>query len=139
MTNTEIIAELENMRKFNYTLAPDEVFEAAISALKSITALSKDIKVFDRAISNTDMLIGFNMAVALFNKHFGIYKMPESVKSRREKATYRKCKECQWLSIERSCIGRRCVNPNKIWKSNTAMWHAPSCKACKMFKPYKGE
>lgn len=30
----EAIAELRNMRKFNYTLAPDEVFTMAISALE---------------------------------------------------------------------------------------------------------
>lgn len=33
MTNAEAIAELRNMHKFNYTLAPDEVFQMAISAL----------------------------------------------------------------------------------------------------------
>ncbi len=34
MTNEEVIREIENIRKFNYTLAPDEVFDRAISALK---------------------------------------------------------------------------------------------------------
>lgn len=34
MTNAEAIAELRNMQKFNYTLAPDEVFQMAISALE---------------------------------------------------------------------------------------------------------
>ena len=34
MTEKEVINELENMRKFNYTLAPDEVFAIAIEAVK---------------------------------------------------------------------------------------------------------
>lgn len=34
MDTEEVIAELQNMRKFNYTLAPDEVFTTAISALR---------------------------------------------------------------------------------------------------------
>ena len=34
MTNEEIIEELELMRKYNYTLAPMEVFDRAIKALK---------------------------------------------------------------------------------------------------------
>lgn len=34
MTTEEVIKELNNMRKFNYTLAPEEVFDKAISALK---------------------------------------------------------------------------------------------------------
>ena len=34
MTTAEIIRELNNMRKFNYTLAPEEVFDKAISALR---------------------------------------------------------------------------------------------------------
>ena len=33
MTREEVIAELVNMWKFNYTLADDEVFEKAIQAL----------------------------------------------------------------------------------------------------------
>lgn len=33
MTDEEIIKEIENIRKFNYTLAPDEVFDRIISAL----------------------------------------------------------------------------------------------------------
>jgi len=34
MTDEEIIKEIENIRRFNYTLAPDEVFDRAISTLK---------------------------------------------------------------------------------------------------------
>jgi len=60
-------------------------------------------------------------------------------KSHTEKVTHHKCKECMWLANEKTVIGRKCVNPHKVWKSRTAMWHQPSCKACKMFKPYKEE
>ena len=35
MTREEAIRELENMKNFNYTLAPLEVFEMAISALST--------------------------------------------------------------------------------------------------------
>ena len=34
MTNKEAIKELENMRNYNYTLAPTEVFDMAIKALE---------------------------------------------------------------------------------------------------------
>ena len=34
MDTEEVISELQTMRKFNYTLAPDEVFTEAISALR---------------------------------------------------------------------------------------------------------
>lgn len=47
---------------------------------------------------------------------------------------YRKCRDCKWLSNEKSCVGRKCVNPDRKWKSNTAMWHQPSAKACKAFE-----
>lgn len=33
MNKQEIIAEIRNMKRFNYTLAPDEVFETAIKAI----------------------------------------------------------------------------------------------------------
>lgn len=36
MTNKEVIKELELMRKFNYTLAPMEVFDIAIKALETL-------------------------------------------------------------------------------------------------------
>ena len=37
MTDKEIILEIEDMRKFNYTLAPDEVFNRAIQAIQQTT------------------------------------------------------------------------------------------------------
>ena len=36
MTENEAIIEIRNMRKFNYTLADDKVFEMAIKALEEI-------------------------------------------------------------------------------------------------------
>lgn len=45
-----------------------------------------------------------------------------------------KCRDCKWLSNEKSCIGRKCVNPDRKWKTTTAMWHQPSAKACKTFE-----
>lgn len=44
MTNEEVIKELENMRKFNYTLAPDEVFNKAIKALEHNYILERRLK-----------------------------------------------------------------------------------------------
>lgn len=44
MTREEAIKELENMRKFNYTLAPMEVFDMAINALSVI----EDIKALEQ-------------------------------------------------------------------------------------------
>lgn len=40
-----------------------------ISRLKSIDALSDDIKAVNRNDMDEKTLVGFNMAVALFNKH----------------------------------------------------------------------
>lgn len=44
MTNEEVIKELENMRKFNYTLAHDEVFNKAIEALEHNYILERRLK-----------------------------------------------------------------------------------------------
>ena len=43
MTNEEVIVEIENMRKFNYTLAPNEVFDLAIDALKKQIPVKPDV------------------------------------------------------------------------------------------------
>lgn len=40
MTNKDAIEELKNMAKFNYTLAPIEVFEMAIQALELLDTLT---------------------------------------------------------------------------------------------------
>jgi hypothetical protein len=50
-----------------------------------------------------------------------------------------KCRDCKWLSNEKSCIGRKCVNPDRKWKTTTAMWHQPSTKACKAFEEKGGK
>ena len=50
MTTKEVIAELLNIKKFNYTLAPDEVFIKSIQALKvaeTINILIEQEKVYD--------------------------------------------------------------------------------------------
>lgn len=45
--------------------------DTAIETLESVTALSADLKAIDRNSMSEEVLIGFNMAIALFNKHFG--------------------------------------------------------------------
>ena len=48
-----------------------EAFDMAISALTSIMALSEDLKTFKKDIyMSEETLLGFNLAVSLFNKHF---------------------------------------------------------------------
>ena len=49
----------------------EDAVEMAIKALESVTALSADLKAIDRESMDEKVLIGFNMALALFNKHFG--------------------------------------------------------------------
>ena len=45
--------------------------EMAAETLESISALSADLKAVDRESMDEKVLIGFNMAIALFNKHLG--------------------------------------------------------------------
>lgn len=47
-------------------------------ALEEIEELSHEIKAVNRSIMDKKTLIGFNMAVALFNKHFADLKEEES-------------------------------------------------------------
>ncbi len=44
MTKEEVIKELENMKKFNYTLAPLEVFDIAIRSLKAWDDLEEEME-----------------------------------------------------------------------------------------------
>ena len=44
MTKEEVIKELENMKKFNYTLAPLEVFNMAIRSIKAWDSLAKEME-----------------------------------------------------------------------------------------------
>ena len=46
-----------------------------------------------------------------------------------------KCKDCIYLSDEKTKIGRRCVNPEKHWQRGLAMWKYPTTPACKMAEP----
>ena len=45
-----------------------------------------------------------------------------------------KCRDCKWLSFEDSGIGRKCLNPSNVWRTETAMWKQPWVKACKHFE-----
>lgn len=49
----------------------DIALETAIATLESVIALSEDLKTIDRESMDEKVLIGFNMALALFNKHLG--------------------------------------------------------------------
>ena len=42
MTTEEVIKEVLNMKRFNYTLAPDEVFERILKALRREKAWEED-------------------------------------------------------------------------------------------------
>lgn len=46
--------------------------EMAAEILESISALSADLKAVDRESMDEKVLIGFNMALALFNKHLEV-------------------------------------------------------------------
>ena len=61
----EPFAETMPVQTENQLKCIDEV----ISRLKSIDALSDDIKAVNRNDMDEKTLVGFNMAVALFNKH----------------------------------------------------------------------
>ena len=51
----------------------------------------------------------------------------------------RKCRDCIYLSDIKSKIGCKCKNPDKEWRTPTAMWKYPTTPACKAFKPLKEE
>ncbi len=48
-----------------------DALDMASRALDGISALSKDLKAIDRSSMSKETLIGFNTALALFNKHLG--------------------------------------------------------------------
>jgi len=54
MTNEEVIKELELMRKFNYTLAPMEVFDLAIKALSIVEIIEDTFK------RDSNLMMDFN-------------------------------------------------------------------------------
>lgn len=46
---------------------------------------------------------------------------------------HEKCRDCKWLSKEKSSIGRKCVAPNKVYKHYYSAFKQPCAKACKRF------
>ena len=56
---------------YQYNIKYLEALDKAITTLESVIALSADLKAIDRNSMREDALIGFNAAVALFNKHLG--------------------------------------------------------------------
>lgn len=56
MTTKEVIAEVLNIKKFNYTLAPDEVFIKSIQALKVVDTLSTLIEQGKVASVSTEQI-----------------------------------------------------------------------------------
>lgn len=45
------------------------------------------------------------------------------------------CRDCKFLSDTHiSIVGRRCVNPRKNFRTDTACWKQPSVKACLLFE-----
>lgn len=53
MTTKEVIAEVLNIKKFNYTLAPDEVFIKSIQALKVVETLYTLVDITGRSPPRT--------------------------------------------------------------------------------------
>lgn len=50
-------------------------------------------------------------------------------------AKYRKCQDCKWLDTEHRCsIGYKCTNPDKYFRTKTAMWKYKHTKSCKLFE-----
>lgn len=73
MTTNEIIKEIETMRKFNYTLAPDEVFDTAIESI--VRADAEDV-------------IDFNLIGELVDSHGNVhYEDLKRLKRKNEKET----------------------------------------------------
>lgn len=62
------------MKNQNKNEPTQKDIERGLKALNAISKLSYDLKGVNRSIMNEDTLIGFNMAVALFNKHFADLK-----------------------------------------------------------------
>jgi len=80
MTREEAIREIQNMAKFNYTLAPAEVFDMAIKSLEQepcedaverekIKLLGEELRKVREGITDEKVLIGYNMAIAICNKY----------------------------------------------------------------------
>ncbi len=53
---------------------------------------------------------------------------------RRREQGKKQCRDCKWLTDEKSSIGYRCGNPERTFRSDTARWKAPSCPVCSAFE-----
>ena len=101
-----------------YDLLDKEIREAIKEGKNEINALGKLSTCFGRLKMLHDVLCFMRETEPGMLKEYNDHK----------------CHDCKWLSKEKSCIGHKCVNPDRKWKSNTAMWHQPSAKACKAFE-----
>ena len=79
MTREEAIHILDTLKPTNTTSAYDgyivgKAITMAIKALEQmdkIKAMGDELRIYQKAITNEVALIGFNMAVAICNKHLG--------------------------------------------------------------------
>lgn len=69
MTREEAIARLKEIDIRDALQEDYDALYVAIQALEAIKALSADVKLCQKSITDEKVLIGFNMAVALTNKH----------------------------------------------------------------------
>lgn len=68
------------------------------------------------------------------------HKYPPIERKSRETATYTKCKDCRFLSDERTTVGRKCLAPGKHWLYPSSMYKQPTQRACKKcFEPKETE
>ena len=49
-------------------------------------------------------------------------------------AKYQKCRDCKYLTGEKSTIGIECMNPDKRFRTKTAHFKYPHTKACKLYE-----
>ena len=70
MKDREIIAEILNMKKYNYTLADNEVFEKAIQGIKVLSAI-EDIKAEIEQARYGLINDGLDVALKIIDKHIG--------------------------------------------------------------------
>ena len=72
MTSEQIIAEIENIKKFNYTLADAEVFDKAIKGIKALDALDKIRSEIEEELSKDNhswYKAGMEFCLEIINKH----------------------------------------------------------------------
>ena len=70
MTREEAIEKLESICFFEESM--QNALKTAIIGLKEITALGEEMRLVRGGIADKNTLLGFNMAVALCNKHLGV-------------------------------------------------------------------